>query len=103
MPGFTANFDKDQQDNTAWNMAYSSRVAVYKVIPQSAIVGEVFGTTGEEYTDPQYRIGVRWESPRVIVAATYGRGFDGTGGPRFELGFMVFTDPMKIFCVGGGC
>jgi len=103
LPGFTANFDKDQKNETAWNMSYSTRMAVYKVIPQSAIVAEVFGTTGEDYADPQYRIGVRWESPRVVVAATYGRGFDGTGGPRFELGIIAFTDPKKFFCVGGGC
>lgn len=103
LPGFTANFNRDLEGESAWNMAYSTRVAVYKIIPQSAIVGEVFGTTGEDHADPQYRIGVRWESKRVIIAATYGRGFDGTGGPRFELGFMMFTNPIKLLCVGGGC
>lgn len=103
LPGFTANFDQDDGRESTWNMSYSTRVAVYKIIPQSAIVGEVFGTTGEDYADPQYRIGVRWESEHVIVAATYGRGFDGTGGPRFELGIMALTDPKKFLCLGGGC
>ncbi len=100
LPGFLVNFDKDQSGETAWGMTYSSRVAVYKVIPQSAIVGEVFGTTGEAYAEPKYRVGVRWESPRVIVAATYGDSFGGGGSPRFEIGLMVFTNQLKFLCLG---
>lgn len=103
MPGFIVNLDKDRTDNKTWNATYSSRLAIYKIIPSSAIVGEVFGTVGEQHTPPQYRVGVRWESPHVIVAATYGREFDGAGGPRFEVGAMVLTNPLKIFCLGGGC
>lgn len=47
-----------------------------------------------------YRVGVRWESLHVIVAATYDRQFDGAGGTRFEVGVMVLTNPLKIFCRG---
>ncbi len=103
LPGFLVNFDKDQTGQNAWGFTYSSRVAVYKVIPQSAIVGEIYGTTGEAYAEPTWRLGVRWESPRVIVAASYGNSFTGGGGPRFEIGVMFFTNPLKIFCIGGGC
>lgn len=103
LPGVMVNLDKDQQDETAWGMTWSTRVAVYKIIPSSAIVGEVFGTTGEAYAEPTYRIGVRWESPKLIVAATYGDSFDGSGSPRFELGFLYLTDPHRFFCLGGGC
>jgi len=103
LPGFLLNLDKDQTGKNAWGMTYSSRVAVYKVIPQSAIVGEVFGTTGEAYSEPTWRLGVRWESPHVIVAASYGDTFSGAGTPRFEIGILVLTNPLKIFCIGGGC
>ncbi len=70
------------------------------MIPHSALVGEVFGTAGEEHTLPQYRGGVRWESSKLITALTCGRGFDGAGGPRWELGAMYLTDPMLAFCWG---
>jgi len=101
LPGVIVNTDKDRTGEDAWNFTYSSRVAVYKIIPQSAIVGEVFGTVGEAHAPPQYRVGVRWESERVIIAATYGREFDGSGGPRFEIGAMVLTNQLKFFCLGG--
>ena len=101
LPGFLVNLDKDRSGEAAWGMTYSSRAALYKLIPQSAIVGEVFGTTGEAYAEPKYRFGVRWESARVIVAATYGDSFSGSGSPRFEIGLMVFTDKLKWLCLGG--
>lgn len=65
LPGFLVNLDKDQSGESAWGMTYSSRVAVYKVIPQTAVVGEIFGTTGEAYAEPTYR-------PRMAVPATRG-------------------------------
>ena len=100
LPGIMVNLDKDQSGETAWGMTYSSRVAVYKVIPQSAIVGEVFGTTGEAYAEPTWRLGVRWESPRVIIAASYGDSFSGGGGPRFEIGAIFLTNQLKFLCLG---
>jgi hypothetical protein len=100
LPGFLVNLDKDRTGQDAWGMTYSSRAAVYKVIPRSAIVGEVFGTTGEAYAEPTWRLGVRWESPRVIVAATYGDSFSSGGGPRFEIGVLVLTNQLKFLCLG---
>ncbi len=73
MPGVMVNLDEDQSGETAWGMTWGSRAAIYKIIPQSALVGEVFGTTGEAYAEPSYRVGVRWESPRVVVADTQAR------------------------------
>lgn len=101
MPGVLVNLDEDQSGETAWGMTWNSRVAVYKIIPQSAIVAEVFGTAGEAYAEPTYRVGVRWESPRVIVAATYGDSFSHSGSPRFEVGVMFFTKQHKLLCLGG--
>ena len=103
LPGVMVNLDKDRRGETAWGMTWCSRAAVYKIIPQSAIVGEVFGTVGEAYAEPTYRVGVRWESPRVIVATTYGDTFSGAGGPRLELGVIVLTNPLKMFSLGKGC
>ena len=38
LPGFLLNLDQNDTDNKAWGMTYSSRAAVYDVIPQSANV-----------------------------------------------------------------
>jgi hypothetical protein len=103
LPGVVVNLDKDQQDETAWGMTWSTRVAVYQIIPQSAIVAEVFGTAGEAYAEPAYRVGIRWESPKLVVAATYGNSFDGSGSPGFEIGLIYLTDPHRWLCLGGGC
>ena len=100
LPGFMVNLNKDQSGETAWGMTWSSRLAVYKIIPSSAIVGEVFGTTGEAYAEPTYRIGIRWESPRVIVAGTYGDSFSRSGSPRFEIGIMYLTNQLEFLCIG---
>jgi hypothetical protein len=103
LPGVMVNLDQDQEDETAWGATWSTRAAVYKIIPQSAIVAEVFGTAGEAYAEPTYRVGIRWESPKLVVAATYGDSFDGAGSPRFEIGIIYLTDPHRFFCLGGGC
>ncbi len=72
MPGATYNEEYGAEKDSAWGFLYSSRLAIYMVIPQSAIVVEVFGTEGDAYSEPQYKAGVRWESQYVIVALTYG-------------------------------
>lgn len=99
LPGAMVNLDHGDSGGTAWGFTYASRMAVYGVIPQSAIVGEVFGTAGEAYAEPSYRVGIRWESPKLVIAASYSDAFDGSGGAGFELGLMYFTDPH--FCFGG--
>ena len=103
MPGVMVNLDQDQEDETAWGFTWSTRAAVYKIIPSSAIVAEVWGTAGEAYAEPAYRFGVRWESPKLVVAATYGDSFDGSGSPRFEIGLIYLTDSHRFLCLGGGC
>lgn len=99
LPGAVVNLDQGPREDAAWGFTYSSRVAVYGLIPSSAIVAEVFGTAGEAESEPGYRFGVRWESPKLIVAATFSDGFDGSGGAGFELGVLYLTDPR--FCLGG--
>ena len=99
IPGFTVNLDQGDTDETAWGFTYASRLAIYDVIPQSAIVSEVFGTAGEAYAPPSYRAGVRWEGKKWVVAGTYSDAFDGSGGAGFEIGIIYFTDAR--FCFGG--
>jgi len=100
MPGATYNVEYGAEKDSAWGFLYSSRLAIYKVIPQSAIVVEVFGTEGDAYSEPQYKAGVRWESQYVIAALTYGAALDGSQGGGIELGIMVLTPP---FLCKGGC
>jgi hypothetical protein len=99
LPGIAVNTDPDNSDDTSWGFTYTSRLAVYGLIPQSAVVGEVFGTAGEAYAEPAYRIGVRWESRKWVAALTYSDAFDGSGGAGIEFGLMYFTEPR--FCMGG--
>jgi len=99
LPGFLYNIDVDNTNVKDWGFTYSSRVAVYDIIPQSAIVAEVFGTAGAAESDPRYRVGVRWESPKLIIAASFSEAFNQSGGVGFEIGFMYLTDPR--FCLGG--
>jgi len=102
MPGMTFNKLDDENISTGYEsgFTYSSRLAIYKVIPQTAIVGEVFGTEGQAYSDPQYRVGVRWESQHVIAAFTYGDSFDTGLGAGFEFGVMILSPEFLCF---GGC
>jgi hypothetical protein len=92
LPGFTANFDHKQSAKTAWGFTYSSRVAIYKIIPHTAIVGEVFGTAGDAQSPLGYRAGVRWESPKWVIAGTYSSFFNGFSGAGFEIGILFFTN-----------
>ena len=93
MPGVTVNLNQGNKDETAWSFTYSTRLAVYKIIPRSAIVGEVFGAEGKGGSKPQFKVGVRWESEHVVIAATYGAALDGSQGAGFEIGCMLFSPP----------
>lgn len=99
VPGLLVNRDKTRDNKATSGMTYSSRAAFYGIIPKSAIVAEVFGTTGEAYSAPGYRVGVRWERPNLIVAASYSDAFNGSGGAGFEIGVMYLSKPR--FCFGG--
>ena len=48
LPGFLVTLNQDNEDDTAWGMTCSSRLAIYDIISQSAIVAEVFGGAGFE-------------------------------------------------------
>ncbi len=91
MPGVTYNKEYGATEETAWGYSYSTRLAIYKIIPQSAIVAEVFGAVGEADQQAQYKAGVRWESKYVVIALTYGDGLEGNDGAGVELGFLIFT------------
>ena len=99
LPGASVTLDQGPSRTEAWGFTYSSRLAVYKVIPQSAIVGEIFGTEGDAYSKPQYKVGVRWESKYVVAALTYGGALDGSRGAGIELGVMILSPP--FLCIGG--
>jgi hypothetical protein len=44
-----------------WSFTYSTRVAIYRLIPKTASVGEVYGTVGQIESSPEYNVGLRWE------------------------------------------
>lgn len=100
-PGGVLNTDYSAASDTRWGFQYSTRTAVYSIIPKSAIVGEVFGTAGDAYVKPQYRIGVRWEPSPIFggITATWSAAFDGSASGGFELGIIMYTPP--FLCVGG--
>lgn len=92
LPGFVVDQDRQRTGEQAWGFTYGSRVAIYDVVPRSAIVAEVFGTAGEAFAEPSYRFGVRWEATKFVTALTYSDAFDGSSGAGLELGFVYFTD-----------
>ncbi|MCA6074765.1 hypothetical protein [Fulvivirga sedimenti] len=94
LPGATVNLNHKQSGNTKWGFTYSSRLAIYKIIPQSAIVSEIFGTAGGAYSPLSYRAGIRWEHTNLIVAGTYSRAFNKSYGAGFEIGILFLTEPL---------
>jgi len=93
MPGVTWNTEYGPEKKSAVGFTYSSRMALYGIVPQSAVVFEVFGAEGDTDAPAQYKAGVRWESEFVIAALTYGDGLEGNGGGGVELGFVFLTMP----------
>ncbi|HSM16917.1 MAG TPA: hypothetical protein VK845_07960 [Gemmatimonadales bacterium] len=82
---FLANEDPDEESLASWSavlmakwsFTYSTRAAVYGLVPESAVVGEVYGTEG--VTEPQYRVGVRWEGAADVSSRQ-------SPGPRASTG-----------------
>jgi hypothetical protein len=99
MPGasVTRQYETNNESN-AWGFTYSTRLAWYPHNPIWAIVGEVFGTEGDVYAKPEYKIGLRWEPNKYINwAFTYGQEFNGNEGAGFEIGVMIFTPQFACF------
>ena len=95
MPGLVYDWNTEAESQSGWGFTYSTRVAVYSIIPQSALVGEIYGTEGDLFSPMEYKVGVRWEPNKTIVPAiTYGNTFSGAGrGARFEIGVTIFSPP----------
>jgi len=94
MPGGMVDFDYGNSKEAAWGFTYSTRMAIYKIIPECAIVGEYYGTAGELYSTPEFKAGIRWEPNETVVSAlTYGSAIEGLSGPGFEIGVIIFTPP----------
>lgn len=93
MPGLVYDWSRETESSGGWGFTYSTRLAVYDIIPKSAIVGEIFGTEGSLFSPMEYKVGIRWEPNNTIIPAiTYGGSFSGTGqGARLEIGVTIFS------------
>ena len=92
MPGAMVDFENGMNKNVVWGFTWSTRLAIYKVIPKTAIVFEAYGTEGGAYSTPEYKVGLRWEPNDYIVPAiSYGSTFDGSLGAGFEIGVIIFS------------
>lgn len=99
-PGVVLNTSYGDGSEIAWGFLYSTRVAVYGIVPSSALVGEVFGTAGGAHAQPQYRVGVRWEPSDTFVGAlTWSHGFESARSGGAEIGILIFTP--RFLCSGG--
>ena len=100
MPGasMTRTYGPNDEPD-AWGVTYSTRLAWYPANPYWALVGEVFGTEGEVYAKPEYKMGIRWEPNKFSAwAITYGQEFNGNEGAGVEFGVMIFTP--QFACMG---
>lgn len=44
------------------------------------------------YSEPEYRIGIRWEPNNTVVPTiTYGSAINGSQAAGFEVGIMIFS------------
>ncbi len=86
-------------DEWEWGFTYSTRLAVYKVIPRTAIVGEIYGTAGQINSGTEYNLGFRWEPQQQLnLSLTWGDSFDGSRGPGIQLGMLLYTS--RFICKG---
>ncbi len=87
------------QDELEWGFTYSTRLAIYKVIPNTAIVGEVYGSVGKISAKLEFNAGLRWEPyDQLNVSLTWGSSTDGSRGPGFQLGVLIYAP--KFICKG---
>jgi len=92
MPGAMVDFDYGNNKESAFGFTWTTRLAIYRIIPKTAIVGELYGTNGEVYSKPEYKVGLRWEpNDFIIPAITYGACLDGTTAAGFEIGVVIYT------------
>lgn len=99
-PGVLADWQGgEDQDELQWGFTYSTRLAVYQIIPRTAIVGEVYGAAGPISANPEYNIGLRWEPyEQLNVSLTWGNSTDGTRGPGWQIGMLLYAP--KFICKG---
>lgn len=99
MPGASVTRTYKPDDTTnALGFTYSTRLAYYPWDQIWSIVGEVFGTEGQVYAKPEYKIGLRWEPNQYATwALTYGQEFNGNEGAGVEFGVMIFTPQFACF------
>jgi hypothetical protein len=94
MPGGNVTKEYGEGNETVGSFTYTTRLAWYPYNPVWALVGEVYGSKGAAETDPQYRVGIRYEPNQyTCLALTYDDQFgSGTGG-GIEFGMMLFSPP----------
>ena len=100
MPGYSVTRHFEETKSATWAFTYSTRVAWNPFSPLTSIVGELYGSAGKIKSNPEYKIGLRWEPSRYgVFAITYGDEFGSNKGAGFEFGVMLFTPPFA--CLGG--
>ena len=95
-------FDKQgglENSSWEWGFTFSTRLAVYNVIPKTAVVGEIYGTAGQIDASTEYNIGFRWEPyEQLNVSLSWGDSFDEFRGPGFQIGILLYSPP--FICKG---
>jgi len=53
---------------------------------------EMYGSEGSAYSNPEYKIGLRWEpNDFIIPAISYGSRLNGGYGAGFEIGIVIYS------------
>jgi hypothetical protein len=94
-PGLLYTKDVDNPEvEDEWQFTYATRLAIYSIVPSSALVGEVYGTEGDNAEEPGYKAGIRWEKPWINVSLTYGWGEGDGRAAGLEIGMLLYS---KLF------
>ena len=93
-PGALLDIDYGEDNKSAWGFTYSTRLTINEIIPKFNLVGEVYGTEGKAYSNPEFKAGIQWMPNDFIVPSfTFGSQLNGKEGAGFEIGLVIFTPP----------
>lgn len=93
-PGALLDIGYGEKKELAWGFTYSTRLTINEIIPKFFLVGELYGTAGKAYSQPEYKVGVQWTPNSFIIPSiSFGSQLNGNQGAGFEFGVVIYSPP----------